>query len=163
LSDIDLASRLSFFLWSSPPDDQLLSLAERGQLNNAVLEQQVKRMLADPRAKALVENFAGQWLETRGLKDATPDPSAFNEFDESLRKAFATESEMFLDSMLREDHGVMELLSSNYTFVNERLARHYGIPNVYGSRFRRVTLTDESRFGLLGKGSILALTSQPNR
>jgi hypothetical protein len=164
VSDLDLASRLSFFLWSSPPDDQLLDLAERGKLKDgAVLEQQVSRMLADPRSKALVDNFFGQWLGLRSVPDATPDPNAFTEFDESLREAFEKETDLFLASMLREDHSVLELLSAKYTFVNERLARHYGIPNVYGSRFRRVTLTGEARLGLLGKGSILMLTSQPNR
>jgi mono/diheme cytochrome c family protein len=164
VSDLDLASRLSFFLWSSPPDDQLLDLAERGKLKDgAVLEQQVSRMLADPRSKALVNNFFGQWLGLRSVPDATPDPNAFTEFDESLREAFEKETDLFLASMLREDHSVLELLSAKYTFVNERLARHYGIPNVYGSRFRRVTLTGEARLGLLGKGSILMLTSQPNR
>jgi len=164
ISDLDLASRLSFFLWSAPPDDQLLDLAGRGRLHDGeVLQQQVVRMLADARSKALVGNFAGQWLALRSVRDATPDPNAFAEFDESLREAFATETDLFLTSMLREDHGVLELLNSNYTFVNERLARHYGIPNIYGGRFRRVTLTDDARKGLLGKGSILMLTSQPNR
>jgi len=164
ISDLDLASRLSFFLWSSPPDDELLGLAERGKLKEgAVLEQQVSRMLADPRSKALVDNFAGQWLGLRSMRDALPDAGAFNEFDESLREAFEKETDLFLTSMLREDHSVLELLNANYTFANERLARHYGIPNVYGNRFRRVTLTDEARMGLLGKGSILTITSQPNR
>jgi hypothetical protein len=164
LSDLDLASRLAFFLWSSPPDDQLMGLAERGKLRDAqVLDQQVSRMLADPRSKALVGNFFGQWLALRTVRDATPDPGVFAEFDESLRDAFEKETDLFLESMVREDHSVLELLDAKYTFVNERLARHYGIPNVYGSRFRRVTLTDEARVGLLGKGSILLLTSQPNR
>jgi mono/diheme cytochrome c family protein len=163
ISDLDLASRLSFFLWSSPPDDLLLSLAERGQLKSKVLEQQVSRMLADPRSKALVDNFFGQWLGLRSVRDATPDPNVFPEFDESLRDAFEKETDLFLGSMLSEDHSVLDLLNANYTFANDRLARHYGIPNTYGSRFRRVTLTSESRMGLLGKGSILMLTSQPNR
>jgi len=164
VSDLELASRLSFFLWSSPPDDQLLTLAEQGKLkDDAVLQQQVRRMLADSRSKSLVDNFAGQWLGLRSMRDTVPDASAFTEFDESLRDAFEKETDLFLGSMLHEDHSVLELLSSNYTFVNERLARHYGIPNVYGSRFRRVTLTDESRFGLLGKGSILTVTALPNR
>jgi hypothetical protein len=164
VSDLELASRLSFFLWSSPPDDQLLLLAEQGKLkDNAVLQQQVQRMLADSRSKALVDNFAGQWLGLRSMRDTVPDASAFTEFDESLRDAFEKETDLFLGSMIHEDHSVMDLLSSNYTFANERLARHYGIPNVYGSRFRRVTLTDESRFGLLGKGSILTVTALPNR
>ena len=164
ISDLDLASRLSFFLWSSPPDDQLLGLAERGKLkDNAVLEQQVSRMLADPRSKSLVDNFAGQWLGLRSIRDALPDPNIFPEYDDNLREAFEKETNLFLESMLREDHSVLELLSANYTFVNERLARHYGIPNIYGSRFRRVTLTDEARVGLLGKGSILTVTALPNR
>src|SRR5712692_1586502 len=120
-------------------------------------------MLADPRSKALVDNFAGQWLGLRSMRDALPDPGAFTEFDESLREAFQKETDLFLTSMLREDHSVLELLNANYTFANERLARHYGIPNVYGNRFRRVTLTDEARMGLLGKGGILTITSQPNR
>jgi hypothetical protein len=164
VNDIELASRLSFFLWSAPPDDQLLTLAEQGKLKDpAVLQQQVKRMMADSRSKALVDNFAGQWLGLRSLRDALPDNNLFSEFDESLRDAFQQETSLFFASMLREDHGVMELLSSNYTFVNERLARHYGIPNIYGSRFRRITLTNEARFGLLGKGSILTVTALPNR
>jgi hypothetical protein len=164
ISDLELASRLSFFLWSAPPDDQLLDLAERGKLKNGeTLQQQVRRMLGDPRSKALVDNFAGQWLGLRSLRDATPDANAFPQFDESLREAFQKETDLFLGSMLREDHSVLELLNANYTFVNERLGRHYGIPNVYGSRFRRVTLTDEARMGLLGKGNILTLSALPNR
>jgi hypothetical protein len=164
VSDIELASRLSFFLWSSPPDDQLLTLAEQGKLkDSAVLQQQVRRMLADSRSKALVKNFAGQWLGLRSVRDSVPDANLFNQFDESLRDAFEKEADLFFASMLHEDHSVMELLNANYTFVNERLARHYGIPNVYGSRFRRVTLTEEARFGLFGKGSILMVTALPNR
>jgi mono/diheme cytochrome c family protein len=164
VSDVELASRLSFFLWSSPPDDQLLTLAEQGKLkDDAVLQQQIRRMMADSRSKALVDNFAGQWLGLRAVRDSLPDNNLFSEFDESLRDAFEQEANLFFASMLHEDHGVMELLNANYTFVNERLARHYGIPNVYGSRFRRVTLTDESRFGLLGKGGILMVTALPNR
>ena len=164
ISDLELASRLSFFLWSSLPDDQLLDLAERGKLKDGeVLEQQVMRMLRDPRSKSLVNNFGGQWLNLRSMRSASPDPDTFLDFDETLRRAFTKEMELFLDSMLREDHSVLDLLDANYTFVNERLARHYGIPNIYGSRFRRVTLTDEARMGLLGKGSILTVTSYPNR
>jgi hypothetical protein len=120
-------------------------------------------MLADSRSKALVKNFAGQWLGLRSVRDSVPDANLFNQFDESLRDAFEKEADLFFASMLHEDHSVMELLNANYTFVNERLARHYGIPNVYGSRFRRVTLTEEARFGLFGKGSILMVTALPNR
>ena len=164
ISDLELASRLSFFLWSSIPDDELLSLAERGKLKDReVLEQQVRRMLRDSRSKALVDNFAGQWLYLRSLPTSLPDQDSFSDFDENLREAFRREMELFFDSMIREDHSVVDLLNANYTFVNERLARHYGIPDVYGSRFRRVTLADEARWGLLGKGSILLVTSYPER
>ena len=164
LSDLELASRLSFFLWSSIPDDPLLEVAARGKLKDpAVLEQQVRRMLADSRSKALVDNFAGQWLYLRNMRTVRPDPEGLPEFDENLREAFQRETELFLESMLREDRSTLELLNANYTFLNERLARHYGIPNVYGSHFRRVTLTDETRMGLLGQGSILTVTSYPNR
>jgi hypothetical protein len=164
ISDLELASRLSFFLWSSIPDDELLDAAERGQLKDpAVLERQVQRMLADPRSRTLVENFAGQWLQLRNLKTRTPNRDVFEEFDESLRQAFQEETNLFLESMVREDRSVLDLLRSDYTFVNERLARHYGIPNVYGSRFRRVTLSDENRMGLLSQGSVLLLTSYANR
>jgi mono/diheme cytochrome c family protein len=164
LSDVDLASRLSFFLWSSIPDDELLAAAERGQLRDpAILEQQVRRMLADPRAKSLVENFAGQWLYLRNLRSAKPDPDAFPYFDDNLREGFQRETELFFESMLREDRSVTELLTADYTFVNERLARHYGIPNVYGNHFRRVSLPDPNRSGLLGQGSILTVTSHANR
>jgi mono/diheme cytochrome c family protein len=161
---IALASRLSFFLWSSIPDDELLSLAERGELDEpAVLERQVRRMLADPRAQALVGNFAGQWLYLRNLRMVQPDPYLFPDFDENLRRAFEEEITLFLESQLREDQSVRALLTSDSTFVNERLARHYGIPNVYGSHFRRVRLEDEARWGLLGKGGILTVTSYPHR
>jgi hypothetical protein len=164
ISDHELASRLSFFLWSSIPDDQLLSLAAQGKLSNReVLRQQVSRMLVDPRSKALVSNFTGQWLQLRHLSELSPDDKEFPDFDESLRQAFEQETELFLESMVREDRPLMELLDANYTFVNERLAKHYGIPNIYGSSFRRVTLTDENRRGLLGQGSILSLTSYPTR
>ena len=164
VSDLELASRLSFFLWSSIPDNQLLDLAERAALRNPqVLAQQVRRMLADSRSKALVSNFGGQWLQLRHIAELTPDQSQFPEFDENLRQAFQEETELFLESMVRENRPLTEILDANYTFVNERLARHYGIPNVYGSRFRRVTLTDENRKGLLGQGSILSLTSYPVR
>jgi len=164
ISDLELASRLSFFLWSSSPDDQLLDLAEHGKLKDReVFDQQLRRLLRDNRSKALVENFAGQWLNLRSVRAAAPDPETFLDFDDSLREAFDQEAELFLESMLREDRSVLELLNANYTFVNERLARHYGIPNIYGSRFRRVTLKDETQWGLLGKGSILTVTSFPNR
>jgi mono/diheme cytochrome c family protein len=163
LTDTEIASRLSFFLWSSLPDDELLDAAVRGQLSDpAVLERQVKRMLADPRSNALVGNFAGQWLGLRKIAGMTPDPDTFPEFDENLRSALVQETELFLDSQLRDDRSIVDLVSADYTFVNERLARHYGIPNVYGSRFRRVTMSGERR-GLLGQASILALTSYPNR
>ena len=164
ISDLELASRLSFFLWSSIPDDALLKVAARGALADpAVLEQQVRRMIADPRSKALVDNFAGQWLAVRNVRDVVPDSQLFPEFDENLREAFAQETELFLESQLREDRSLLRLLDADYTFVNERLARHYGIPNVYGNRFRRVTFPDAERGGLLGHGSILTVTSYPNR
>jgi mono/diheme cytochrome c family protein len=164
INDVELASRLSFFLWSSIPDEELLQLAIAGKLQNpSVLEQQVRRMLADPRSAALVDNFFGQWLGLRNVKSQAPDTIAFPEFDDALRAAFEQETALLFASMLREDRSVIELLSADYTYVNERLARHYGIPNVYGSRFRRVTLTDENRWGILGKGAILLVTSLPNR
>jgi mono/diheme cytochrome c family protein len=166
LSDVELASRLSFFLWSSIPDDELLDLAIRGKLRDAaVFDQQVRRMLADQRARtSLVGNFFEQWLQTRNVWLITPDANTkFPWFDDNLRTAFVKEAELFLDAQLKEDRGVVELLTSNETFLNQQLARHYGIPNVYGSHFRRVTLTDENRWGLLGKASVLAVTSYPTR
>jgi hypothetical protein len=164
LTDFELASRLSFFLWSSIPDDELLSLAERGQLNTpTVLKAQVQRLLADTRSTALVRNFAAQWLYLRNVKAVAPDVNAFPMFDDNLRQAFQHETELFVASQLRDDQSVVNLLTADYTFVNERLARHYGIPNVYGSHFRRVTLPDESRRGLLGQGSILMVTSYATR
>ena len=164
ISDLELASRLSFFLWSSIPDDELLEVAARGKLNDPkVLGEQVRRMLADARSKTLVDNFTGQWLVLRNLRSVSPDPNVFPDFDENLRAAFQRETELFVDSVLREDRSVVELLTADYTFVNERLARHYRIPNVYGNRFRRVTLTGEQRGGLLGHGSLLTVTSYPNR
>jgi uncharacterized protein DUF1592/uncharacterized protein DUF1588/uncharacterized protein DUF1587/uncharacterized protein DUF1585/uncharacterized protein DUF1595 len=164
VSDTEIASRLSFFLWSSIPDDELLDLAERGKLQDpAVLEQQVRRMLADARSNALVSNFAGQWLYLRNLQKVVPDPEAFPEFDENLRQGLQQETQLFLESMLREDRSVLDLLKADYTFLNERLARHYGIPNIYGSHFRRVTLTDENRKGLVGQGSVLTVTSYASR
>jgi Protein of unknown function (DUF1592)/Protein of unknown function (DUF1588)/Protein of unknown function (DUF1585)/Protein of unknown function (DUF1595) len=165
ISDVELASRLSFFLWSSVPDEELLGLAIEGRLKDAaVLEKQVRRMLADARSEALVTNFAGQWLYLRNLAAASPDARMFPDFDDNLRQAFRRETELFFENIVREDHNVLDLLRANYTFVNERLARHYGIPNVYGSRFRRVSLgTDSVRGGLLGQGSILTVTSYANR
>jgi hypothetical protein len=165
VSDLELASRLSFFLWSSIPDDQLLDLAANGKLHEPqVLEQQTRRMLADPRSDSLGNNFAAQWLFLRDVEGKDPDVIAFRDFDGTLRKAFERETELFLGSILREDRSLTELLTANYTFVNERLAKHYGIPNISGSYFRRITLPEGSpRGGLLGQGSILTLTSYPNR
>ncbi len=164
LSDIAVASRLSFFLWSSIPDDELLDVAVRGALGDpAVLEQQVRRMLVDPRAATLVTNFAAQWLHFRNMRAVAPDINAFPEFDDDLREAFQRETELFIEHQLREDRSVLDLLTADYTFVNGRLARHYGIPDVYGSHFRRVTFSDDRRGGLLGHGSILTVTSYANR
>jgi mono/diheme cytochrome c family protein len=164
LDDLALASRLSFFLWSSLPDEPLLALAAQGRLKQpAVLEQQVRRMLADPRSKTLIDNFAEQWLHLRNLKNVTPDLAAFPDFDDNLRQAMKEETELFFDSIMREDRGVMDLLNADHTFVNERLARHYGIPDVYGSRFRRIQIPNDTRRGLLGQASILTVTSYPNR
>ena len=164
VSDLELASRLSFFLWSSIPDDELLGLAERDKLRErAVLERQVARMLADPRATTLVSNFVAQWLYLRNVEAVLPDPAAFPDFDENLRAALARETDLFFESMLREDRSLLDLLRADYTFLNERLARHYGIPGIHGNEFRRVTLTSEERKGLLGQGSLLTVTSYPNR
>ncbi len=167
ISDLELASRLSFFLWSSIPDDELLDLAVRQKLKDSVvLEQQVRRLLADPRSsRALVDNFVSQWLHLRELRGVRPDPRLFfPEFDENLREAFQQETELFVESQLGEDRSVVDLLTANYSFVNERLARHYRIPNIYGTHFRRVTFGEKApRGGLLGQGSILSLTSYPNR
>jgi hypothetical protein len=167
LADLELASRLSFFLWSSIPDDQLITLASQGRLKEpAILEQQVKRMLADERSHALVKNFAGQWLLLRNLQSVQPDPNEFPNFDDNLRQAFRRETEMFFESMMREDRSVLDLINADYTFLNERLAKHYGIPGVYGTQFRRVKLTGalgDQRRGLLGQGSILTVTSEANR
>jgi hypothetical protein len=165
VDDVALASRLSFFLWSSVPDEELLQLAERGKLKDAaIFEQQVRRMLADERSKTLVTNFAAQWLYLRNVRLARPDSFHFPDWDDDLRAALVRETEMFLDYQIRADRGVAELLSADYTFLNERLAKHYGIPNVYGNHFRRVTLRDEDRRGgLLGHGSIQLVTSFANR
>ena len=164
ISDIELASRMSFFLWSSPPDDELLILAERGALREpGMLEQQVQRMMADPHADAFIKNFVGQWLYLRNLEDFYPDPAAFPEFDENLRTALQRETELFIDDQIRSDASLLELLSADYTFVNERLARHYDIPGVYGSRYRKVTVDGHQRGGLLGHGGLMMVTSYPNR
>ena len=164
ISDLELASRLSFFLWSSIPDDTLLDVAAAGKLRNpSVLEQQVRRMLADKRADALVTNFVGQWLFLRNLPTVLPDPRRESDFDEDLRQGFRRETELFASTVLREDRSVLDLLTANYTFVNERLAKHYGIPHVRGTHFRRVERSDDRRRGLLGHGSVLAVTSYPNR
>ena len=164
LDDLELASRLSFFLWSSIPDDELLDVAARGRLSDpAERERQVRRMLADARSRALVDNFAGQWLSLRSIEGIAPDPNLFPDFDENLREAFRRETELFVESHLREDRSVVDLLRADYSFLNERLARHYGIPGVTGSRYRRVTLPDDRRGGLLGHGGILAATSYGNR
>jgi hypothetical protein len=164
IGDLELASRLSFFLWSSIPDDELLGLAARGRLKDrAVRERQVRRMLADPRAHALVSNFAGQWLQLRNVRTVQPNSEVFPDFDDNLRQAFERETAMLFDSIVREDRNVLDLLRADYTFVNERLARHYGMPNIYGSLFRRVPVTDAARKGVLGHGSILALTSHAER
>jgi hypothetical protein len=161
---VDVASRLSFFLWSSIPDDELLDAASRGRLREpGGLERQVRRMLADDRAGALVANFAGQWLWQRNMRTHAPDPNVFPDFDDNLREAFRTETRLFLESQLREDRPVLELLTANYSFINERLARHYGIGYIYGSHFRRVTFDDDRRAGLLGHGSVLTVTSYPHR
>ena len=163
LTDLELATRLSFFLWSSIPDSKLMDLAIAGQLSKpVVLEEQARRMLADPKAKSLIDNFASQWMKLRELDNAEPDPSA--DFDGNLRIAFRREMQMFFESILREDRSVLDLLDADYTFVDERLARHYGIPNIKGSLFRKVTLAkDDPRRGILGKGSILLVTSASNR
>jgi hypothetical protein len=164
ISDVELASRLSFFLWSSVPDETLLELAEKSKLSNpAELSRQVNRMLDDPRSFAFVSNFAGQWLQIRNLATVRPDPIAFADFDESLRYSMQRETELFFDSIVRENRSILDLLGADYTFLNERLAIHYGIPGVYGSQFRRVALTDTNRGGLLGQGSLLTVTSPPNR
>ncbi len=167
LNDFELGSRLSFFLWSSIPDDELLKLAEEGRLKvPAVLQQQVRRLLDDPRSQALVNNFGGQWLHLRNLETITPDPDVYPVFDEGLRQSFRRETELFFESILRENRSVLELLDADYTFLNQRLAEHYGIRGVYGPQFRRVALDDSARAnrgGLLGQGSILTVTSYPNR
>jgi uncharacterized protein DUF1592/uncharacterized protein DUF1588/uncharacterized protein DUF1585/uncharacterized protein DUF1587/uncharacterized protein DUF1595/cytochrome c len=164
INDFELASRLSFFLWSSIPDDELLNLAEKGRLKNpAVLRQQTRRMLDDPRSQAFISNFGGQWLHLRNLDAITPDPDLFPSFDDGLKQSFRRETELFFESILRDNRSVFDLLDANYTFLNQKLAEHYGIRGVYGSQFRRVALSDPNRSGLLGQGSILTVTSYPNR
>jgi hypothetical protein len=165
ISDLDLASRISFFLWSSIPDDELLDAAIRGELHKPkVLEKQVRRMLADSRSQNLVNNFAEQWLYLRNLESLTPDLRLFPDFDDNLRQAFRQETDLLFEHVLREDRPVLDLLKADYTFLNERLAKHYSIPNVYGSRFRRVALgKDDQRGGLLRQGSILMVTSYATR
>jgi len=164
IGDLELASRLSYFLWSRGPDDQLITLAGQGKLKDPViLEQQVRRMLKDPRSEALATNFAGQWLYLRNLRDANPDVYIYPDSDENLFNSMRRETELFFDSVVREDRNILDLLTANYTFVDERLAKHYGIPNVLGDTFRRVALNDPNRFGLLGKGSTLTVTALPNR
>jgi hypothetical protein len=166
VSDLALASRLSFFLWSSVPDDELIEVAAQGKLKDPVaLEQQVRRMLKDPKSNALINNFTGQWLSVRSLKASEPVVNLFPDFDDNLREAFEREAELFFGSIVREDRSILDLLNADYTFVNERLAKHYGIQNVYGPQFRRVTLPAELdvRKGLLGKGALLTVTSNAAR
>jgi hypothetical protein len=164
LTDLDLASRLSFFIWSSIPDDQLLELAARGRLSDpAVMGQQVKRMLADPRSNALITGFATRWLELGKVAGFVPDTHLYPEFDENLREAMLKETQLFIADQLRQDRSVIDLLVADYTIANDRLAKHYGIPNVYGSHYRPVKFTDRRRGGLLGQASVLAVTSYPNR
>ncbi|MFN9754182.1 MAG: DUF1592 domain-containing protein, partial [bacterium] len=162
VSDLELASRLSFFLWSSLPDEELLRLGEQRRLR-PVLAAQIRRMLADPKAKALVDNFAGQWLHLRNIPSWRPDPEKYPQFDDSLRSALQKETELFFGYIVREDRRVTDFLNADYTFLNERLARHYGVPGVRGSYFRRVALTNPERGGLLSHGSILTVTSYPTR
>ena len=164
VSGREMASRLSFFLWSSIPDDRLLRLGSQGKLkDSAVLDGEVRRMLADPRADSLTTNFAAQWLQLRNLANVQPNTDEFPDFDDNLRQSFRRETELLFQSVIAEDRGVLDLMTADYTFVNERLARHYGIPNIYGSRFRRVAISEDARRGLLGQGSILALTSHAER
>jgi hypothetical protein len=164
LNALDLASRLSFFLWSSIPDEELLSFGESGRLlEPVVLKAQIKRMLADPKSRSLVDNFAGQWLQLRNVADWKPDPEKFPQFDDTLRYAFQQETELFIENMIREDRSVLELLDADYTFVNNTLARYYGIPDVRGGYFRKVTLRNDQRGGILTHGSLLMVTSYPTR
>ena len=160
----ELASRLSFFLWSSIPDEELLSLAEEGVLNDPdVLANQLTRMLADPKSSALVENFGGQWLHLRNVQDWAPDPNRYDYFDDCLRYAFLQETELFLENMIRDDRSILDLINADYTFVNERLADYFGIDGIEGGYFRRVSLNDTGRQGILGQGSVLMVPSYPTR
>jgi hypothetical protein len=164
IDDLELAARLSYFLWSTSPDDELIKVASRGALSDpAILETQVRRMLADPRSESLAKNFAGQWLYLRNLTDSQPDIYLFPEVDEGLLRSMGRETELLFDSIVRENRSVLDLLTADYTFVNETLAKHYGMPGVVGNRFRRVAVTDENRFGVLGHGSVLTVTSFSNR
>jgi mono/diheme cytochrome c family protein len=164
INDYELASRLSYFLWSSMPDEELFELARKKTLHQPeVLEKQVRRMLKEPRSRALVENFAGQWLQLRSLKDFKPDPDLFPTFDEKLRSAMLKETELFFENIVREDRGILEFIDGDYTFVNERLAKHYGLPNVKGAEFRRVSLTGTPRGGILTQAAVLSVTSNPTR
>ena len=164
MSDIELASRLSFFLWSSIPDEELLAVAERGGLSDpSMMERQVRRMLADPRSRSLVKNFVGQWLFLRNIPGMPPDVTAFNYFDDNLREALSKETELVVENEMRDDRSVVNLLKTDYTFVNQRLAEHYGIQDIYGNEFRRIAVTDSKRQGLLGHASLMAVTSYPNR
>ncbi len=164
ISDMELASRLSFFLWSSIPDDKLLEVAAQGGLKKPdVFEREVRRMLADPKASALTENFAGQWLRLRNVRNVLPNSDLFPDFDDNLRQSFRRETEMLFESVLKEDRNVLDLMNADYTFVNERLARHYGIPDVYGTQFRRVPVPNPARRGLLGQGSFLSVTAHAER
>ena len=164
ISGLELAARLSFFLWSSIPDETLLALGEKGELKKPeVLEAQVRRMLRDPRAQALTVNFAGQWLHLRNLASMKPDPERFPEFDTDLREAMARETELFFETIVKEDRSVTDFLDARFTFVNDRLARYYGMPGVEGRQFRRVNLTDGNRGGVLTMASVLTVTSYPTR
>jgi hypothetical protein len=164
LRDVEIASRLSFFLWSSIPDDTLLLRAERGALQQpAAIDAQITRMLADPKSSALVANFAGQWLQLRNVRAVQPNSNLFPDFDDNLRRSMRRETELLFDSIIREDRSVLDLLRADYTYLDERLARHYGVPDIYGSQFRRVAVKDDQRRGLLGQASILAVTSHAER
>ena len=163
LTDLELASRLSFFLWSSLPDEELINIAAQNKLKGAVLDSQVKRMLQDPKADAMVSNFAGQWLLLRNLQSQTRDPNVFPNFDDNLRQAMRKETELLFANVMREDLPVLDMVTADYTFVNERLAKHYGIPGVYGSHFRKVQIADPNRRGILGQASFLTVTSESNR
>jgi hypothetical protein len=164
VTDLELASRLSFFLWKSIPDDELLDVASRNQLKDpAVVAAQVRRMLADRRATRFTNDFSGQWLEVRNIQSQNPDELLYSAFDDSLRKAMIKETQLFFESQVREDRPLQELLTANYTFLNDQLARHYGMNDLYGSHFRRVTVTDEARQGLLGHASVLMTTSYADR